>query len=410
MQEESAAAVGSGYTWVDRVKGRVPIEYQDDFIDRKIETNLTRTLMLSIFIISVQVFLNVLNIVKPNSGDGGGGDDIMKYVMMSLFTLVIGIVYLIICLVIRRGHLKNKTFRRFLPFSLLYLYCAIQMVFLSFNVSAEAGMNSYVIALILLGFFIIMSPLQNFISITALFLTAFGILAVFGGSGDIFSIIMDTDLWTNILIITLLIAFMSYATYNMYRDNFLNSKRLEVSNERLDQLAKTDSLTGLYNRWGFYEHSDQLWGDYLTRPGMASVFMFDIDYFKEYNDKYGHLAGDKSLRLVAQTIRESFTPDVDGIVCRFGGEEFLCLARVESRQQADDLAELTRKAVEEAGKHLSKGEGGVSVTISGGYAMVEEGISIELDELIASADRALYASKDGGRNQIHAAKEISARF
>lgn len=387
-------------TIVERLSGQVPVEYRKEFSDKKIETNLTRTLMLSVFIIAVQVFLNVLNIMKPSTGDSGGETDIMKYVLLSLFTLTVGIIYLIISLVVRKGHLKNRTFRKVLPFTLLYLYCAIQMVFLYFNIESEAGINSFVIALILLGFFVIMSPAQCFASIAVLFGITITLLVVAGDDSNIFNIILLTDTWANVLIMTLLVSFMAYATYDMYRANFINSKRLEVSNERLDMLAKTDSLTGLYNRWGFYGIVDEEWSDFLSRPGEVAVFMFDIDFFKEYNDEYGHLAGDEVLKVVSKTIQKRFDFERDGIVCRFGGEEFLCLARLTSEEGAHEVAEQTRRLVAEAGIEMAAKNNSRPITVSGGYATFEGEEFIELDVLVGRADEALYKAKERGRNTI----------
>lgn len=128
--EKSQIAAGVADRFIDRFLGRVPVGYKADFAERKMETNLDRTLMLSVFIIFVQVFFSVVNIARPGTGADGGENDIMKYV-------------------------------------------------------------------ILLG-----------------------------------------DVWVNPLIITLLVLFMSYVVYNMYRVNFLNSKRLEVSNERRQMLRR----------------------------------------------------------------------------------------------------------------------------------------------------------------------------
>lgn len=404
MGESQVAAVVND-RFIDRFLGRVPVEYKADFAERKIETNLTRTLMLSSFIIFVQIFLNIMNILKSNvaaGGGGGGGEDVTKYIILSMTTLAVGIIYLILSLIIRRGHLKNRTFRKILPFSLLLIYCGIQMVFVYFNVSsqAEAGLNSYIIALILAGFFIIMPPLLNFVLCAALFTLALGILTFAQADGDLMEVILLGDSWANLMIITLLVMFMAYATYIMYRDNFLNSKQLEISNERLDMLAKTDGLTGLLNRWGFYETIDKSWGGYISQPGVVSVFMFDIDYFKEYNDEHGHLAGDENLRVVAKTIKECFAETEDGTVCRFGGEEFLCLVRLHSEKEARDLAEKTRVAVAEAGEKLNQSADRGSVTISGGFAINTDGNYVAFDDLVSRADKALYDAKEIGRNRI----------
>lgn len=385
--------------------GKVPPQYKQDFANYKIETNLNRTLLLSVFIIFIQIFLNILNIVMPHN-DGGGDIDIMKFVYMSLFALSVGIFYLVISLVIRRGVIKSRNFKKILPYTLLYLYCIIQMIFLSFNVGSDAGMNSYIIALLILGFFLIMRPLQCVLSIIALFFVALSIMAFGEPGGDALGAILMADTWANLLIITFLVAAMSYVTYEMYMSNFLNRKRLEISNERLSDLATTDSLTGLLNRWGFFEQVDTRWTGHFEKPGVLAVFIFDIDYFKEYNDRYGHQAGDECLRLVAQSMTKVFTSKYDSLICRYGGEEFVVVARVATEAQARDLATQMRETIRVQSVSLQANTDKTPVTLSGGLVtVVDRGLEdtteyIALEKLINKADKALYEAKGNGRDQL----------
>lgn len=406
MKKSKEATRSSFGRWWYTFCGRVPIQYKHDYDQYKIETNLRRTLLLSSFIIFIQIFLNILNIVMPHGEGGGDGSDIMKFVYLSLFTLSVGIIYLIISLILRRGHIKNLTFRRVFPFTLLYLYCGIQMVFLLFNVGSDAGMNSYIIALLILGFFLIMPPIQCVISILLLFFIALTIMAFGAPEADAFAAILATDTWANLLIITFLVAAMSYVTYEMFISNFLNRRRLEISNERLDTIAKTDELTGLLNRWGFYERIDTQWTGHMRKPGVIAVYMFDIDFFKDYNDSYGHQAGDDCLRLVARILTRVFSEEREALVCRFGGEEFVVVARADSQEDAIAVADDMRSQILRESVDLPDNTSRNPITLSGGLVTIADSGDratsefIALDEHIEKADQALYNAKETGRDRL----------
>lgn len=404
MKKSKAPSRGTLARWWYSFRGKIPPQYRRDFQDYKIETNLNRTLLLSVFIIFIQVFLNILNIVMPYND--GGEIDLMDFIYMSFFTLAIGILYLVISLITKRGKIKSRAFKKALPYTLLYIYCAIQMVFLSFNVDSDAGMNSYIIALLIMGFFLIMRPIQCVISIIVLFVVALAIMALGEPGGDALSAILAADTWANLLIITFLVAAMSNVTYEMYMSNFLNRKRLEISNKRLNDLATTDSLTGLLNRWGFFEQVDTQWTGHCTHPGILAVYIFDIDHFKEYNDQYGHPAGDECLRLVAASMTSIFTDEYESLVCRYGGEEFVVVARVSSPDQARELAAMMREDIRRQSIGLPSNAHKKPVTISGGMVTVlDRGAAtrneyIALESLINKADKALYEAKGSGRDRL----------
>lgn len=377
--------------------GTVPPKYREAYIDHQIETNVRRTFTLSIFIIGVQVALNLINILKPSDGTEV---DIMKFVYLSLFTLSLGIVFLIISLMIKKGKLQNKTFRRVMPFVLLYVYASIQMVFLSFNLGTASGVNCYIIALILLGFFIIMPPIQYALSIGLYFGVTIALMFFTDASSGAWNTALVTDTWANLLIITGMVLYMSIIVYGMYRSNFLKSKELEESNALLSHAADTDALTKLLNRRGYFGRIENEWHDYVNDEGVTAVYMFDIDFFKRVNDELGHTAGDVCLTLVSENITKCFAGVDKSMVCRYGGEEFLAIAQFKTSDEAISLAERVRAEVSNACRTLPMPEGMETITISGGVAMAEKGSTESYDSLTRRADAALYRAKEHGRNQI----------
>lgn len=170
---------------------------------------------------------------------------------------------------------------------------------------------------------------------------------------------------------------------------------LAASNQRLQQLALTDVLTGLPNRRFANEQLERQWAlaERGNRP--LSCMMVDVDYFKKINDTYGHKVGDDALKQVAHILRGSSR--VEDVVCRFGGEEFLLICPDISATQAYVYAERMRKNIAE--KHVDCGDGKIfSLTVSIGVASKKPTL-LNTEMLLQLADKRLYAAKNGGRNR-----------
>jgi len=184
-------------------------------------------------------------------------------------------------------------------------------------------------------------------------------------------------------------------------------QRLESANAELDainhelqqalgrerQMARTDELTGIGNRRRFFEVADTLFAVARRYRTPFSLCIFDIDNFKQINDRLGHLGGDEILRQVAR-ITASQTREAD-LVARYGGEEFILAMPNTESQGAFAAAENIREAIAARRQDWQGTE--VRVTVSAGVAQMQadEG---SLDGLIARADEALYQAKNSGRN------------
>ena len=169
------------------------------------------------------------------------------------------------------------------------------------------------------------------------------------------------------------------------------NEKLRKQNEDLERLSTSDALTGLYNRRYLTQRlSEELVRSYRHK-GSFSVLMADVDEFKKYNDAFGHPAGDEVLKKVA-TILLSSTRSVD-CTARYGGEEFAVLLTATDGEVAKDVAERIRGRVEE------QEFAGRKITLSIGIAEFPNN-GQTADEVISSADEALYAAKRGGRNRV----------
>jgi diguanylate cyclase (GGDEF)-like protein len=129
-----------------------------------------------------------------------------------------------------------------------------------------------------------------------------------------------------------------------------------------------------------------------------AILMIDIDKFKEYNDKYGHVEGDKCLQNIS-TIIKNVVNQSNNVVSRYGGEEFIALISNSDLEKAKYIAENIRKDIEELGI-LHEASEHRSVTVSIGVAVAIPNMQIQPEELIVMADQALYKAKSSGRNRI----------
>lgn len=174
----------------------------------------------------------------------------------------------------------------------------------------------------------------------------------------------------------------------------VNNRQLQEANGQLQQLSRTDRLTGLLNR-GYWEECLGIeFVRYQRYRHKTSLVIFDIDHFKKINDGYGHQAGDAVIRAVAELTRShARATDVAG---RYGGEEFVVLLPDTELDGAFLFAERLRKAVQET--VVPYGGQRIQFTISLGVALLEDDCQ-RYEQLIERADAALYDSKESGRNR-----------
>jgi diguanylate cyclase (GGDEF)-like protein len=186
----------------------------------------------------------------------------------------------------------------------------------------------------------------------------------------------------------------------------LRADQLAATNLQLQDLASLDGLTGVANRRRFDAALTHAWDTGEGRP--LSLILVDIDYFKSFNDRFGHQAGDDCLRLVAATLSASArAPGL--LLARYGGEEFALIAEATCAQEAMDVAERLRRDVAALRIDFGPEAQPVSMTVSIGCATVIAGPATDLFDLVAAADAALYAAKQGGRNRVCSGGAVALR-
>jgi two-component system chemotaxis response regulator CheY len=182
----------------------------------------------------------------------------------------------------------------------------------------------------------------------------------------------------------------------LYRRLAFQNEELEKLNRMLFEQSRQDVLTSLGNRLRLTEDLQSLQSRAERYGHTYAVVVCDVDFFKAYNDRYGHLAGDDVLRRVAATISSGLRNGDSAY--RYGGEEFLIVLPEQNAEAAANTADRLRRAVEDLGiPHANSPPVGL-VTISAGFA-TSAGME-DADALLKAADAALYAAKKAGRNRV----------
>lgn len=230
------------------------------------------------------------------------------------------------------------------------------------------------------------------------------LLAMFDFSGD----------WS--YRVTMVIFYVSCFTFTSHVNWKLNRERYNVflkaleaearQNEAIERgqallrLSRTDSLTGLKNRRAIDESLREYWREWKQSGRNFAAILIDVDHFKKFNDYYGHQEGDGCLVFVADALSNAIKGH-EATIGRYGGEEFLVLARARSRKQIADLCDTMRRSVESMGLvHEKRHDGASVVTVSIGGAFTRKQIGTKLEKIIHEADRALYLAKANGRNCV----------
>jgi two-component system chemotaxis family response regulator WspR len=184
-----------------------------------------------------------------------------------------------------------------------------------------------------------------------------------------------------------------------YRALRVSQQQLLDTNLVLQRLMNSDGLTGLSNRRHFDEYLELEWRRATREQTQLSLMMIDVDYFKAYNDNFGHLEGDEALRQVAKAIRASSSRPSD-LPARYGGEEFALVLPNTSPGGARLLAEKLRQSISGMNIPHVAPTANSSLTVSIGLSTIIPEIGSHSRQLIQNADQGLYAAKHNGRNQV----------
>lgn len=211
------------------------------------------------------------------------------------------------------------------------------------------------------------------------------------------------NIWLVVVVCAVLV---SNIVYSAYVNNYMAAvkqgqiqQELKNLNTRLDIMSRHDPLTGLSNRRDFELYMETTWKKGYKGQRVASAIMVDIDYFKRFNDYFGHLVGDNCLVQVTRSIQDCLL-GYDAMLARYGGEEFIVITYGEKHGRMVALAEMMRESVEAL--QIENPESDVSpyVTISCGLVSRRVGDVEDYRTIVKTADDCLYYAKQNGRNQL----------
>ena len=181
----------------------------------------------------------------------------------------------------------------------------------------------------------------------------------------------------------------------------LEEAKLELQkvNSILEHISHFDKLTGIANRHSLEDYFNTVLKNSIRNEANLSVMMIDIDYFKEFNDNYGHVQGDKYLEAIARTIKESLKRPLD-FIARYGGDEFIVILPETNRDGAFKVAEEIKEKIEALKIEHRFSKVTNYVTLSIGIVSLIPVKTDSLNHIINKADKALYQAKNEGRNRI----------
>jgi diguanylate cyclase (GGDEF)-like protein len=191
---------------------------------------------------------------------------------------------------------------------------------------------------------------------------------------------------------------------NTHLQNRLLIKQLELANKKLEQLSLSDALTGIGNRRYFDQFLSRMQSVLQREQKPLSLLILDVDYFKKYNDYYGHIAGDQCLQAIAKVLK-SFSNRGGDLAARYGGEEFALILSDTGAEEASQYANNCRNAVENLQIPHAQSDVSDYVTVSIGLITIIETTignqpTSSIKDIIKFADSALYQAKENGRNQV----------
>ncbi|MEH1868364.1 MAG: PAS domain S-box protein [Nostoc sp.] len=177
-------------------------------------------------------------------------------------------------------------------------------------------------------------------------------------------------------------------------------QQLQAANEELQRLATLDGLTQIANRRRFDQYLENEWHRLKREQMPLSLILFDVDFFKRYNDTYGHLAGDDCLRQLGSALKSVIKRPAD-LVARYGGEEFAVILPNTEIEGAISVAQTIRQAVYDLNFPHAQSSVRDRITVSLGVASIVPNSETSPQDLINAADKSLYIAKQQGRDQVH---------
>jgi two-component system, sensor histidine kinase LadS len=382
--------------WGPRFTGPTPSE-AGLFRDAATADNICRERVLAVLILSASLLLMIIDYgVLALQPDSHRSLSIMAIISRLSFCAFL----LVFLLVTRRESFRTSSRGYFWDTAMVGVSLAWVGAFSGALLMVRPGIEPYLLAVMITGCFLFQDTRRSILFYSVGFLSFVFSICYFRPD---FHVLLSS--LVNATLATLLAFVMSRIVFRMRLDSFRDAQNIagqrrlmQESVEYLQKLSYLDPLTGIANR-RFLEMSLSREWKLESRSGQPlSVIMIDIDWFKLFNDTYGHIPGDDCLRQVAAALESAVRRPSD-LVCRYGGEEFCILLPMTEREGAIFTAKRMMKAIHDL-KILHRSSIIGQVTVSMGIATRMPHHSEHYDSLVHSADTALYHAKIAGKNRI----------
>jgi diguanylate cyclase (GGDEF)-like protein len=203
-----------------------------------------------------------------------------------------------------------------------------------------------------------------------------------------------------VIIVVMLLSFIIFKSINRTQNRLKQATHeLKITNKKLENASYTDALTSLFNRRYFNLIFERELRRAKRNKDTLSFMMLDIDYFKQYNDTYGHLEGDRVLQVVASTLKQLLKRPGDYLF-RLGGEEFGVLLTEGDKTSSSLIARQINHAIQECEIPHASSQVSDYLSISIGVVVVQASMDLDNEKLLGEADKNLYKAKEEGRNRF----------
>ena|GEM_PF-2417334 len=344
--------------------------------------------ILSILMPFIMLAMTIVSLIFAYTWFLSGFNEIKSELYVIFDVLYIFTIF--ICYFIFKVHKTDNIFKADVGFKTMYLATMLWALSLS---ALDENAGCYIIALLVFSTTFIIEKS-----------TVFTIQGIILPISLVMFLLMRLDealllsIYINIIFGNIITFIVSSIGYNTNIENFVGKKIIEKQNQELREMALTDGLTGVYNRRFFDENLNKVIKTMSRSKCNITLMMIDIDFFKKFNDTYGHVKGDECLKLVAKAISMSIKRE-DDFVARYGGEEFAVVLPNADENAARVVAERLLMNIRRLSIPHESSVAERIVTISIGSATGDAGIHFNRLDYIKQADEMLYESKRNGRNQ-----------
>ncbi len=313
-------------------------------------------------------------------------------------TAVLALAAAIFTYYIRKNNLLHSKTAIYLPVVIAIAYLIHGAVVCVIDQLVTSAITPYFIATIAVALSILLKPQAALVIYSLAYLVFYTLLPITQADSDILLSVRANGFTATSIGLALSVIIWRTSTVNLIQNKLIQKQKeeLEKKNSELENMARTDMLTGLNNRMYFAEFVE-MEATRIKRTGeRASLILMDLDNFKEVNDNYGHPSGDSVLKWIAGVIQRQVRST--DICARFGGEEFAVMLPDTSAEGALRVAEKIRSAIE---SYSFPGQmENLKITVSIGVAPLDNGGTGSFKTAYKKADIALYRAKQGGRNRI----------